>query len=229
LFGILTVMIDTTKDELYLFDKVKKSRVFTNIVNLFELDKKSVLDVGCSEGHYLACFGPESVGVTIIDEHIEAGRKRGLTIVSKNVESPEFLMDGQKFDAIWANNFFEHMNAPHTFLMKMKESVKPDGVLVLGVPVIPYFTFLGNFRKFGGAYAVSHVNFFYRKTLIETVKASGWKIQEARLFYMKNPLLDWFFNFIAPHIYVVATLDPNFKYAEKRLKSLRGYEDFKED
>jgi hypothetical protein len=53
-------------------------------------------------------------------------------------------------------------------------------------------------------------------------------VQEARLFYMKNPLLDWFFNFIAPHIYIVATLDSEFKYAEKRLKSLRGYEDFSE-
>jgi 2-polyprenyl-3-methyl-5-hydroxy-6-metoxy-1,4-benzoquinol methylase len=217
----------STQEKLYLFEKVKKSRVFNNIIKTFSLEKKAVLDVGCSEGHHLACFGPGSVGITIIDEHIEAGRNKGLTIVSKNVESPDFSMEKQ-FDVVWANNFFEHMNAPHTFLRKMSACVKEDGILILGVPVIPYLPFLSYVPKFRGAYAVSHVNFFYRKTLIETVKAAGWDVQEARLFYMKSPFLDFFFNLIAPHMYVVAKVNPNFKYAEKRLKSLRGYEDFNE-
>lgn len=226
--GILASMTEKTKDDLYLFDKVKKSRVFNNIISLYGLDKKAVLDVGCSEGHHLACFGPGSVGVTIIDEHIEAGRERGLTIVSKNVESPDFKMD-KKFDVVWANNFFEHMNAPHPFLRKMADCLTEEGRLILGVPVFPWFTFLTRFKKFSGVYAVSHVNFFYRKTLIETVRAAGYDIHYARLFYMKNHRLDWFFNWIAPHIYVVATPKKDFKYAEKRLKSLRGYEDFTEE
>lgn len=211
----------------YLFEKVKKSRIFNNLIDLYQLDKKSVLDVGCSEGHHLACFGPGSVGVTIIDEHIEIGRKLGLEIVSKNVESPDFYMD-KKFDVVWANNFFEHMNAPHPFLRKMAGCLKDDGILILGVPVFPWFTFLTRFKKFNGVYAVSHVNFFYRKTLIETVRYAGYDVQRASLFYTKSSLFDWFFNLIAPHMYVVATPKKDFKYAEKRLKSLRGYEDFEE-
>lgn len=221
-------MKKTDTDHLYLFEKVKKSRVFNNIIEKYSLDTKKVLDVGCSEGHHLACFGPGSVGVTIIDQHIEDGRKRGLKIVSKNVESPDFSMD-ETFDVVWANNFFEHMNAPHLFLRKMTTCLNDDGLLILGVPVIPWFTFLGRFKKFRGAYAKSHVNFFYRKTLIETVRYAGYDVSEARLFYMKNPRLDWFFNFIAPHIYVIARPKKDFKYGEKRLKSLRGYEDFTEE
>jgi SAM-dependent methyltransferase len=215
-----------TKDPTYLFTKVKKARIFNNIRSLYQLDKKAVLDVGCSEGHYLACFGLGSMGLTIIDEHVELGRAHGLEIRNQNVEDPNFSLD-RKFDAIWANNFFEHMEAPHPFLIKMKECLKPDGFMVLGVPVLPYLPFLTRFKKFRGAYAVSHVNFFYRQSLIETVRYAGWDVHAARLFYFKNPILDYCMNLIAPHIYVIATPKENFKYAEKRLKSLRGYETFK--
>ncbi len=218
-------MNEGNTNDLYLFEKVKKSRIFNHIIDRYQLDTKKVLDVGCSEGHHLACFGPGSVGVTLIEEHIAAGRARGLTIQAKDVEGAEFSMD-ETFDVVWANNFFEHMNAPHTFLRKMTRCLNEDGTLILGVPVIPWFTFLGRFRKFRGAYAGSHVNFFYRKTLIETVRYAGYDIVEARLFFMKHPTLDWLFNFIAPHMYVVARPKKDFAYGEKRLKSLRGYEDF---
>lgn len=205
-----------------LFTRVKKSRVFSHILTTFSLDKKKVLDVGCSEGHHLACFGKSSVGITIIPTHVEEGKKRGLTILEKNVEDAHFMLP-DTFDAIWANNIFEHLNQPHPFLMNMRKVLKDDGVLILGVPVIPFLSFLTRFKKFRGAYAVSHINFFTRKTLIETVRAAGWHVHEARLFYMKNAFLDSFFNLIAPHIYVIATARPDFKYAHKRLLSLKGY------
>lgn len=205
-----------------LFARVRRSRVFANIIRAFSLDTKAVLDVGCSEGHHLACFGSGSAGLTIIAEHVEAARARGLTVLLRNVEDPHFSLP-DTYDAVWANNLFEHLVAPHTFLITMKQALRPGGTMVLGVPVIPFFSFLTRFKKFRGAYAVSHVNFFTRKTLIETVRAAGWTVHEARLFYMKNRLLDRIFNLIAPHIYVVATPDPSFAYAHKRLRSLEGY------
>ena len=205
-----------------LFEQVKRSRTFGNLRRRFGLSQKAVLDVGSSEGHYLANFGQGSVGVTIIPEHVEEALRRGLTVVLKNVEDPAFDM-GQKFDIVWANNFFEHMNAPHLFAAKMREQLKDDGLLILGVPVIPFFSFLTRFRKFRGAYAVSHVNYFTRRTLIETVRSGGWEVQEARAFYFAGPFLDSLLNPIAPHIYVVAKAKKDFAYAHKRLLSLKGY------
>ncbi|HEV7449296.1 MAG TPA: class I SAM-dependent methyltransferase [Candidatus Paceibacterota bacterium] len=205
-----------------LFEKVKHSRTFGNLIRRFSLDTKAVLDVGSSEGHYLANFGPGSVGVTIIPAHVEEAAKRGLHVELKNVEDPAFDM-GQKFDVAWANNFFEHMNAPHLFLAKMREQLKDDGTLILGVPVIPHVPFLTKLRKFRGAYAVSHVNYFTRKTLVETVRSAGWDVKEARLFYFANPFLDSFLNIVAPHIYVIAKPKKDFAYAPKRQLSLDGY------
>ena len=206
-----------------LFVDVKKSRIFSHILKSFRLNKKAVLDVGCSEGHYLACFGEGSTGITIIEEHVQVAKERGLRVLLKNVEDPHFSLN-ETFDAVWANNLFEHLNAPHPFLIQMRKVLKSDGILILGVPVIPFFSFLTRFKKFRGAYAVSHVNFFTRKTLVETVRAAGWQVHEARLFYAQNRLLDSLFNLIAPHIYVVASPNPDFAYAHKRLRSLEGYE-----
>lgn len=218
-------MENETVREPAIFANIRKSRTFGHIRSLYKLADKSVLDVGCSEGHYLACFGPGSVGVTIIDAHVEVGRKLGLTILNKNVENPDFAMD-KKFDFVWANNFFEHMNSPHLFLRKMETCLNQDGKIILGVPVIPYLPFLSYVKRFRGAYASSHVNFFYRKTLIETVRYAGYEVIEARSFFFKNRTLDWLFNFFAPHMYIVAKPNPDWQYSRKRLLSLEGYEDF---
>ncbi len=199
-------------------------RTFGHLIRELSLDTKAVLDVGSSEGEYLKRFGPGSMGVTIISEHVAAAQARGLAVVEGNVENPDFSLP-QTFEVVWANNLFEHMNAPHLFLMKTRALLRAEGgVLVLGVPVLPWPLWLTRFKKFRGAYAVSHVNFFTRKTLIETVRAAGWRVHQARAFYFKNRALDTCLNSIAPHIYVVAHPTPGFTYPDKRLRSLKGYD-----
>jgi SAM-dependent methyltransferase len=205
-----------------LAERVAVSRTFTNLSKIFHLNEKVVLDIGCSEGYYLAHFGEGSVGVTLIDTHIADAKTRGLRVIKANIEDPNFSMT-ETFDVVWANNLFEHMNAPHLFLTNIRKFLNPKGVLILGVPVLPYVPFLTRFKKFRGAYAVSHVNFFSRKTLTETVRAGGWIVEEARLFYFKHPVLDALLHFITPHVYVIARPNPDFSYAEKRLQSLAGY------
>lgn len=202
---------------------IADSRTFANLTKRFWLDKKAVLDIGSSEGRYLAHFGAGSIGVTIIPEHVAQAEANGVRVVQGNVEDPDFSLP-QKFDVVWANNLFEHMNAPHLFLMKVRELVRDDGLLILGVPIVPWLSFLTRFKKFRGAYAVSHVNFFTRKTLMETVRAGGWAIQEVRSFYFQQSMIDALMNLIAPHIYVIAHPTKNFVYPNKRLRSLQGYE-----
>ncbi len=199
-----------------------RSHSFVNLLKQFNLPDKSVLDIGSSEGDFLQHFGLGSVGVTIIPEHVETARQHGLKVVTGNIEDPAFTLP-QKFDVVWANNLFEHMNAPHLFLMKVKEFLKPNGFLILGVPVIPTISPLTRLTKFRGAYAASHVNFFTRKTLMETLRYAGWSVEEARLFRFGNKTLDSLLNPIAPHMYVVARQNKEWAYAHKRLLSLEGY------
>ena len=113
-----------SKEDIQLrFDNVSKSKTFRNIVGKFDLGNKSVFDIGCTYGEFLSHFGKGSTGVTIVREETEAAIKRGLNVVTGNIEDPNFSV-GSKFDAIFANNIFEHLHSPHIFLINIKSSPK---------------------------------------------------------------------------------------------------------
>lgn len=204
------------------FKNISKSKTFQNIVGTFALDKKSVLDIGCSEGEFLVHFGDGSVGLSIRDDEVKSGKARGLDIRLGNIESEEFVI-GEKFDAIFANNIFEHLFSPHRFLIKIKNMLKQDGILILGVPCVPKITSLLRFRKFRGSLASAHINFYTKKTLTLSVQSAGWNVIATRGFHFHNPVTDHLLDPVYPHYYVVASLDPDFKYSGKRMKELIGY------
>ena len=204
------------------FEDVAQSRTFRNIKHRFNLDKKSVLDIGCSYGEFLKHFGSGSVGLTVVREEVKVGRSLNLDLRLANIEDENFSLD-KTFDAIFANNIFEHMQSPHNFLIKIKKFLKPDGILILGVPCIPYIAPLLYFNKFRGALASLHINFFTRPTLIKSVESAGWEVIETRGFRFSNFFVDYLLNLIYPHFYVIARVNLGFQYPTKRLKELEGY------
>lgn len=206
------------------FENISKSKTFQNIVGIFNLDKKSVLDIGCSFGEFVAHFGKKSVGITIKKDEVIYGKDRGLDIRYGNIESDDFVLE-EKYDVIFASNLFEHLYSPHSFLCKIKKYLKPNGILILGVPCIPKFVSLLHIKKFRGSLADSHINFFTRDTLVKTVERGGWKLITTRSFRFVSKIFDQLFDTIYPVFYVVAIPDPNFKYSEKRMKELIGYID----
>ena len=206
------------------FANVSRSKTFTNIVKTLNLDTKSVLDIGCSYGEFLPHFGEGSTGVTLVQEEVDVGIARGLDIQYGNIESPEFSLE-KKYDAIFANNIFEHLYSPHQFLRNIGQYLKSDGILILGVPCIPKISFLLVHKKFRGSLAVAHINFFTKETLEWTARRGGWKPFMNRGFRLKNIFLDSLLDLIYPHFYVVAHADKDFAYSKKRMKELAGYPD----
>jgi len=205
------------------FEDTLKSKTFKNIIRIFNLDKKQVLDIGCSFGEFVVHFGEGSTGITITQEEAIYGKKRGLDIRCGNIESDDFILE-KKYNVVFANNLFEHLYSPHNFLCKIKTYLKPGGILILGVPCVPKITSLLKIKKFRGSLADAHINFFTRYTLIKTVERGGWKLITTRGFHFTNKIIDYLFNLIYPHLYVVAIPDPDFKYPKKRIKELVGYE-----
>ena len=204
------------------FTAVTGSKTFRNIRVYAGLEEKSVLDIGCSYGEFLAHFGEGSVGLTIEPVEAEYGAKRDLSIRAGNVEDPTFAV-AEKFDAVFANNIFEHLYSPHAFLIHAKDFLKPNGVLILGVPCIPKLVSLLRIKKFRGSLASGHINFFTKQTLIHSVLQAGWKIECVRGFHFAPAFIDHLLDWAYPHFYVIARPDPNFVYTEKRRKELAGY------
>jgi hypothetical protein len=63
-------------------------------------------------------------------------------------------------------------------------------------------------RKFRGALAVSHINFFTGDSLRLTAKRAGWHVQEIRGFRLRHAWLDRLVFYFYPHLYVIAKPDP---------------------
>lgn len=201
------------------------SKTFQRIVGMFELKNKKVLDLGCGFGEQLSLFGSQSVGVTTNSREVEEGKARGLTIILGNVEELERLELGNRFDIIWANNFFEHILSPHAFLAKLRNFAGEDTELILGVPVVPpCSSLLFLVSKFRGALASNHISFFTRKTLALTIERTGWNIIDVRPFIVNFAPLDRVLGIVAPHLYVVAKKNESFVYGEKKLQEWRGVE-----
>jgi cyclopropane fatty-acyl-phospholipid synthase-like methyltransferase len=203
-------------------ENAKKSKTLQNIIKSLSLDTKAVLDIGCSYGESLACFGTGSTGITLSEDEAAYAVAQGLDSRIGNIEEEHFSLT-KTYDAIFANNLFEHLYSPHGFLIKIKEYMRPDGVLILGVPCIPKIVSLLHVRKFRGSLANAHINFFTRDTLVKTVERAGWTVHSVRSFHISNRTLDKLLDLICPHFYVVATKDPASEYSEKRMKELKGY------
>lgn len=199
-----------------------RSKTFSHILRHFRLPESSVLDIGCCNGEMLCHFGPGSVGVTINPEESTLGGQLGLDIRCGNIEAHSFELK-ESFQYIYCCNLLEHLFSPHSFLIAARRFLKPDGKLILGVPVFPRLTSLLRLRKFRGALADAHINFYTAETLAETVRRAGWEVEEVRSFVFPSSFLDRLTRCLMPVTYVIATPAKDFAYSEKRQIELLGY------
>ena len=198
------------------FDGVARSMTFQRIIRQFNLAHRKVLDLGCGYGEYLAHFGKGSIGFTTSHEEVKTGTERALDVRFGNVEFLEEYSLPHLIEVVWANNLFEHLLSPHAFLMKLKRRTISDGLLILGVPVIPKIVSLMFLGRFRGSLASNHINFFTKETLSLTVERAGWHVITTRPFWFSSAWLDHVSSQLAPHLYVIAKNDNEFKYPNKK-------------
>lgn len=110
-----------------------------------------LLDIGCASGYFIARAreaGYEVQGLEISEWAVRQGRDRlGLQITQGTIESCDF--QPSSFDAITMLHVAEHLEDPVKSIAKIREWLKPDGVLVLACPNMGSF----DARKYGADWA----------------------------------------------------------------------------
>src|SRR5690606_24063217 len=102
----------------------------------YPLGTSKVLDCPSGKGVYLKHFGSGSVGLDLQDECVEYGKREGLDIRSCNLEQDShWPVEEGAFDYIWCSNYFEHALSPHHLLIKARKYLKPNGTILIPVPV----------------------------------------------------------------------------------------------
>jgi SAM-dependent methyltransferase len=200
-------------------------RAFLRIVDRYRLGQERVLDVGCGYGHYLVHFGEGSLGLDANEKSRGFARSLGLEVLFCNVEE-EVPVPDSSFQAVWCANLIEHLVAPHLLLSRLHRALRPGGLLVAKVPVIPPWPVQAGARLLGrplGHEAEEHINAFTPATFVFTIERAGFKVVESVSIELGSRVLQAatvpLTRRIGASVTVVARKDRGFVYPEKRLEA----------
>lgn len=201
-------------------------RVVCFLCKHYGADRLAVLDIGCGRGEHLVHFGPGSVGLDVIERNVEFVRALGYEAVLANVEDG-FPAFERPFDAVFAANLLEHLVAPHLFLLRLHQLLKPDGLAFIHVPTIPPLrAFDGVVRRllgFNGFQASEHIYAFTPRVGAFLMERAGFQVIDLAFPAARDhPLLKWgepLFREAGITVTLVARRDPDFVYPEKRVRA----------
>jgi SAM-dependent methyltransferase len=138
--------------------------------------KARILEIGVRDGSFGAAAAREFeyVGIDRAAAAARAARARGLDVYCSTV--PNFVNTGPAFDAIVLFHVFENMVDPHDALARMKDLLKPGGVLLLSTFDTEGLVYLITERRWMTQNFRTHLILYSRSALIELLEHSGFEI-----------------------------------------------------
>ena len=135
-----------------------------------------VLEVGVRDGSFGAAAAEEYeyVGIDPASAAARHARSRGLEVYCASLSS--FVNTGPAFDAITLFHVFENMADPHDALGRIKDLLKPGGVLFLSTFDTEGLIYLFSERKRMSQNFRTHLILYSRSALIELLEKSGFEI-----------------------------------------------------
>jgi SAM-dependent methyltransferase len=135
-----------------------------------------VLEVGVRDGSFGDATAREFeyVGIDRAAPAARAARSRGLEVYCSTI--PNFVNTGPAFDAIVLFHVFENMADPHDALARMKDLLKPGGVLLLSTFDTEGLVYLITERRWMTQNFRTHLILYSRSALIELLEHSGFEI-----------------------------------------------------
>jgi 2-polyprenyl-3-methyl-5-hydroxy-6-metoxy-1,4-benzoquinol methylase len=135
-----------------------------------------LLEIGVRDGSFgqAASAEYEYVGIDPVATAARHARARGLDVYCATLAA--FVNTGPAFDAITLDHVFENMADPHDALGRMKELLKPGGVLLMNTFDTEGLIYLMTEGKRMTQNFRTHLILFSRSALIELLEHSGFEI-----------------------------------------------------
>ena len=138
----------------------------------------SILEVGCSAGHFLDAINPyvnECVGIEYNAQDAEfVNKELGIKTYSQPIEETDILK--HHFDIIAVLQVLEHIEDPSAFLRTLGQYIKPGGYLCIEVPnVEEALLSVYNLRNYLDFYFKEpHIFYYSPDTLGRLMKMAGF-------------------------------------------------------
>lgn len=140
--------------------------------------RSRVLEVGVRDGSFGAVASTEYdyVGLDAASAAARQARARGIDVYRATLST--FVNTGPSFDAITLFHVFENMADPHDALARIKDLLKPGGVLFLSTFDTEGLIYLITERRSMAQNFRTHLILYSRSALIELLERSGFEIIE---------------------------------------------------
>lgn len=137
-----------------------------------------VLEIGVRDGSFgiAAAREYEYVGIDSAPIVARHARERGLEVYCATISN--FVNTGPAFDAIAMDHVFENVADPHDALGRIKDLMKPGGVLLLTTFDTEGLIYLFTERKRMSQNFRTHLILYSRSALIELLEHSGFEIAQ---------------------------------------------------
>jgi 2-polyprenyl-3-methyl-5-hydroxy-6-metoxy-1,4-benzoquinol methylase len=139
---------------------------------------RSLLDIGCATGtllEHVASRGYRVQGVEVCEPAARYGTEhRGVPIAVGTLD--EVDLGGRRFGAAHFSHVIEHVPDPRAFLREVRETLLPDGYMVLVTPN----TAALQARLFGPSWRsaiADHVHLFNRRNLERILDEEGFEVE----------------------------------------------------
>lgn len=156
-------------DKLYQIVKRYALNKKLELINSFKTSEKTLLDIGCGTGDFLAICKNNGWKVEGVEPNKNA-RKLAESKVNKNDVAAIFTnineLESKKFDVITLWHVLEHVPNLETYISKLKSLLKPKGVLVVAVPNFKSYDAL-YYKQFWAAFDVPRHLWHFSKTAIQ--------------------------------------------------------------
>ena len=148
----------------------------------------TILDVGCDTGRLAATLrrehGQRVVGVDVNREALRAAAKRGVPVVNFDFEYASGApFKKSSFDGVILGDVIEHVRDPESLLRQIASLIAPGGFIAISVPNVAFIEtrlrlLFGRFDYTdAGTLDRSHLRFFTRSSVVETVRRAGLEVE----------------------------------------------------
>ena len=136
-----------------------------------------LLDVGSGDGAFMFRVqrqGWRVVGVEVNESAVDSARRAGLQVILGDLASAQ--LDAASFDVVRAWHVLEHVEDPVGLLKLMAGLVRPQGVVIIGVPDFGSATRRMLGARWGGLQPQFHIHHFERRTLRMALEKAGLEV-----------------------------------------------------
>jgi len=166
-----------------------------------------VLDVGCGEGNFAKKVKDKTCaevwGAEINEDIGLIASPKIDKLIKGDISVKINELPNKYFDCIIFNDVLEHLTDPYNLLIKIKDKLTDEGVVVCSIPNVLHTSVIkalivNKNWKYTDSFVLdkTHLRFFTKKSIIDMFRSSGYILIKIQGINPNNSLGCWIFNIL---------------------------------